>query len=201
MGRGFGLHRGALWLATTWLAAGGAAAQLAPAGPEPGGSGRVGSGGLGLNPARVQVPIGCGASLLPCRDPEAALAATTDARTLRWSVELGTLQLGLAPDTLPGGVRQGLNLSLVGRKPLFGSSFSVFGRLGTTYGVPDASGRAALAGPLGETGYGLSFGAGLSMSVTPRLSATFSWDNHDLRLGSGNRDSVRNTSLGLQYRY
>jgi hypothetical protein len=55
---------------------------------------------------------------------------------------------------------------------------------------------------MGDPNYGLSFGAGLSMSVTPRLSASFGFDSHDLRLGlTGPRDPVRSTSLGLQYRY
>jgi hypothetical protein len=53
-----------------------------------------------------------------------------------------------------------------------------------------------------ESGYGMSFGAGVSMDVTPRLSASFGFDNRDLRLGNtGARDPVRSTSLGLQYRY
>jgi hypothetical protein len=40
------------------------------------------------------------------------------------------------------------------------------------------------------------------MEVTPRLSATLGWDSYDLRLGGGiPRDTLRSTSLGLQYRY
>ena len=34
-----------------------------------------------------------------------------------------------------------------------------------------------------------------------KLPSTLGWDSHELRLGGGPRDSVRNTSLGLQYRY
>lgn len=157
---------------------------------------------LGLQPRSVQVSVGCGASLLPCRSDEDALAARRNPGGLRWSVELGLLDLGPAQRTGAAGVRQGLNLSLVGRRPLFGSSFSVYGKLGTTYGYPDGSGSALPASLAAtDSGYGVSFGAGLSMTMTPRLSATLGWDTHELRLGSGNRDSLRATSLGLQYRY
>ena len=158
---------------------------------------------LGLDPAKVQFSIGCGASLLPCRDtttPSLASSALPD--SLRWSVELDALGgTSLASRAAPG-TRQGLNLSLVGRKPLFGSSFSVYGKLGTTYAAGDPALAAVTGTTPAEGGYGMSFGAGLSMTVTPRLSASFGFDSHELRLGSGGpRDPVRATSLGLQYRY
>jgi hypothetical protein len=157
-------------------------------------------GGLGLQPSRVQYGIGCGASLLPCASEEASFAAARDPAPLRWSVELATVPLaGSSRTALPSSARQGLNLSLVGRKPVFGSSFSVYGRLGATYATPDTGpGSLTLAG--GDSG-GMSFGAGVSVDLSPRLSATFGWDSYDLRLGPGPRENLRATSLGLQYRY
>lgn len=158
---------------------------------------------LGLDPAKVQFNIGCGASLLPCKDTTApSFTGSALPDSLRWSVEVDTLgSTSLASRTAPGP-RQGLNLSLVGRKPLFGSSFSVYGKLGTTYAAGDAVLAAATGTTAAEGGYGMSYGAGLSMTVTPRLSASFGFDSHELRLGSGGpRDPVRATSLGLQYRY
>jgi len=155
---------------------------------------------LGINPAKTQVAIGCGASLLPCR-PGSSFAAGTPPGNLRWSVELGTLNLASARSTF--GSRQGLNLSLVGRQPvsLFGSNFSVYGKLGTTYGMTESAGAApALAAPY-EAGTGLSFGAGLSMDLTPRLSATVGFDSYETRFGGPTRDLVRSTNLGLQFKY
>ncbi|HYF19269.1 MAG TPA: hypothetical protein VEA40_15490 [Ramlibacter sp.] len=156
---------------------------------------------LGLQPGKLQMAIGCGASLLPCRDPSAARLAAASGG-LRWNVEVSTLRLApplQAASSLPAA-RQGLNLSLVGSRPVFGSSFSLYGRLGTTYGMSE-SGGAAGASLAPDGGYGLSFGAGISYSLTPQLSATIGWDSHDLRQGSGGRDALRATSLGLQYRY
>jgi hypothetical protein len=181
-------------------AAGAALAQAGPWSAELAPSGQPRST-LGMQPGKVQVSVGCGASLLPCRTEEAALAARTDPSSLRWSVEMAPVNLGPTPRAALPGTRQGLNLSLVGKRPLFGSSFAVYGKLGTTYGYTESGGAPTTALAPGDSGYGPSFGAGVSMDFTPRLSATLGWDSHDLRLGSGQRDPVRATSLGLQYRY
>lgn len=154
--------------------------------------------GQGLQPARVEYQIGCGASLLRC-EPGRTPAMAAAVSPLNWNLELSQLNLGRADRFSVGPMRQGLNLSLVGRRPIFGSSFSVYGKLGATYGYTDpAAALAPVGGP--DQGYGMSFGAGLSMDLTPRLSATLGFDSHDLRLSTG-RDGYRSTSLGLQYRY
>jgi OmpA-OmpF porin, OOP family len=91
-----------------------------------------------------------------------------------------------------------MNLSLVGNAPL-GTSWRLFGKLGTT-GRPETSILGAGVAPGTEPGFGLSYGAGLSFAVTPRLSATLEWDSNDFRFPGAGRE-VRSTSLGLQYRY
>lgn len=156
------------------------------------------AGGLGLQPAAVEVSVGCGASLLPCSDDAQRLAAR-EPGGLRWSVELAPVQLSPgARAAALGTPRQGLNLSLLGRKPIFGSSFSIYGRLGATYSAAET---LAASSPPGEGGHGLSFGAGVSYDFSPRLSATFGVDSYDLRGGTGPRENLRSTSLGLRYRY
>lgn len=111
------------------------------------------------------------------------------------------LAVEMAPVDLPrfthlgSGVRaQGLNLSLVGRAPLF-NGIGLYGRLGSTYGYADNTPGVSLAGP--DSSPSLSYGAGVSMDVSRRLTATLGWDSHDLRFTGG----LRATSLGLQYRY
>lgn len=155
---------------------------------------------LGLNPAKVRFSVTCGSSILPCRDDAAALAATSAGSPLRWSVELERLPSGTASRFTPTASLSGLNLSLVGSRTLFGSGLSVYGKLGATYGLVDPVGSLVPA-PAAEAAYGMSFGAGLSLDVTPRLSATLGWDSQEMRLGTGPRDAVRSTSLGLQFRY
>jgi OOP family OmpA-OmpF porin len=157
---------------------------------------------LGLDPEKVQLRIGCGASLLPCRTEAQALAAQSRPDAMRWSLEVGAPGEGLASSRGFPHFRQGVDMSLVGSKPLFGSSFSVYGKLGTTYSYFDPAVAVGYGPGPSDSGYGLAFGAGLSMTVTPRLSASFGLDSRDLRLGNtGVRDPVRSTSLGLQYRY
>jgi len=180
----------------------GAGAVVAQAAEGPAVEWRTSGSRLGFDPDKVQLSIGCGASLLPCRNQAQALAASKVPDALRWSVELGAPSEALAATRGFSPGRQGLDLSLVGRKPLFGSSFSVYGKLGTTYSYFDPATAVGLGPGAVDAGYGLSFGAGLRMDMTPRLSASFGFDNRDLRLGNtGARDQVRSTSLGLQYRY
>lgn len=114
-----------------------------------------------------------------------------------WGVELGYVDKARL---FPGEARtQGMNLSLVGKAPL-GESFGVFGKLGTNYGRADASVPGFGQG-FGESSFGFAYGAGMSYSFTPRLSATLEWDSNDLRFMGAARDPVRSTSLGLRYRY
>lgn len=153
---------------------------------------------LGIDPGKAQIALGCGSSIAPCNGVPSYAAA---AGNLRWSVEIGTLNLANARSAFVN--RQGLNLSLVGRRSvsLFGSNLSFYGKLGTTYGMAEAASIAPAPATPYDAGTGLSFGAGVSMEVTPRLSATLGWDSYETRFGGPARDLVRATSLGLQYRY
>jgi OOP family OmpA-OmpF porin len=154
--------------------------------------------GTGLRPAPGQrsMALGCGASLLPCSE-RTALSSLQQPRSLRWSVELSPVNIPAATRAAWANGRQGLSLSVMGRQPLFGSGFSLYGRLGTA--ASSSFGDTATMGGPGETSYGVAFGAGVSMDFTQRLSATFGIDSYDLR-AAGN-GPVRSTSLGLQYRY
>ena len=71
-------------LACAWGASA-APAQASPWSAELVPSGRP-TAGLGLQPGKVQVSVGCGASLLPCSSDEALLAAQAHPRGLRWSL-------------------------------------------------------------------------------------------------------------------
>jgi OOP family OmpA-OmpF porin len=111
-------------------------------------------------------------------------------------LELGYMDLGRVE--AGAGLRvQALNLSLVGRAQL-GESLGIYGRVGTNYGRTDTT--ALHAAPT-ESGFGLSYGAGLSWSFSPRGSATLGWDSQALQVPGMGRDTVRSTNLGLQWRY
>jgi hypothetical protein len=154
---------------------------------------------LGLHLSRSQPGLPCGATALICETATPATQLQAGAMVGRfWGVELGYMESGriIARE----GRTQGLNFSLVGKAPL-GQSVGVFGKLGTTYGRSDTSVLGAGPSPVTEPGFGLSYGAGLSLTLTPRLSATLEWDSNDYRFSGGGREPVRSTNLGLQYRY
>jgi opacity protein-like surface antigen len=161
-----------------------------------------GRSSLGLNIGTSRVGSACGAAALICDNPERL--ARFYANTMigdRWGVEVGYVDLGRVA-AAGGETRgaQGLNLSLVGKTPVW-QSLGVFGKLGTTYARTETSALGPGAAYGSDQGFGLSYGAGVSFAFTPRLSATLAWESTDFRVGGGNRDPLRSTSLGLRYRY
>lgn len=162
-----------------------------------------GHGYLGLNLGRSRYGVDCGGAAFICDRTDSAVRVSAGAMLGNfWGVELGYLDLGSISRAGGSTRARGLNLSLVGKAPLV-RSFSVFGKVGATYGRTETTTmgvNAAIAAGT-ESGLGLSYGAGVSYDFTPRLSATLEWDSNDFRFAGGGRDPVRSTSLGLQYRY
>jgi OmpA-OmpF porin, OOP family len=161
-----------------------------------------GRGYLGLSVGRSRYGVACGGTAFVCDNTDQSVKLTAGAMGGNyWGVELGYLDLGRIARAGGRTRAQGLNLSLVGKAPVW-QSLSVFGKVGATYGRTETSsslGSAIAAGS--ERGLGLSYGAGLSYEFTPKLAATLEWESNDFRFAGGARDPVRSTSLGLQYRY
>jgi OmpA-OmpF porin, OOP family len=153
---------------------------------------------LGLNVGKSRYNVPCGSTSLLCDDtaPSAEFYAGRMIGNF-WGVELAYLDAGRVQR--PGGdlKAQGLNLSLVGRAPL-GHAIGLFGKVGTTYGRTE---NPALTGVATDQGFGISYGGGVSLDFTPRLSATFELESSDFRFAGSGRDPVRSASLGLRYRY
>jgi OmpA-OmpF porin, OOP family len=156
---------------------------------------------LGLNIGSSRIAAGCGTTALICDNPDRA--ARFYANTMignHWGVEVGYLDLGRIAAAGGQARAQGLNLSVLGRAPVW-QSLGVFGKFGTTYGRTESSVLGAGAALGSDQGFGLSYSAGVSFAFTPRLSATLEWESTDFRFAGSGRDPVRSTSLGLQYRY
>jgi len=151
---------------------------------------------VGFNMARTEYRLPCTITVLHCQSSDVAPQYSRN-----WSLELGLQDLGRAQlQPWSTGRAQALNFSLLGKRSVFGfDKLNVYGKVGTTYGFTEPSGANALAS--GDSAVGLTYGAGLSMTFTPRLSATLAWDAHDFRFSSGGLRDVRATSIGLQYRY
>ncbi len=157
---------------------------------------------VGLSLGQSSYRIGCGGGAFACDDSDRSVHAyLRSMHSERWGAELGLVDMGRM-DRGGGSTRaQGINLSLVGNAPM-GHGFNLYGKLGTTYGRTRVSSDAASPVVGGrESGFGLAYGAGVSYDFTPRLSAVLAWDSHDFNFPGGEREPVRATSLGLQYRY
>ena len=191
-----------LSLSATAQASGAGSGPLVPDGASNPWLSAGGRGYLGLNIGRSEYRLHCGFAALSCDDRDNAINLTAGAMGGSfWSTEIGYINMGRAT-RFGGEVKaHGLNLSVVGRTPRVWS-FGLFGKVGAIYGLTETSSApgSGLA-PGSENGFGLSYGAGVSVDFTPKLSATLGWDSYDVRFGGGNRDPVRATTLGLQYRY
>ncbi|TWO72313.1 porin family protein [Caenimonas sedimenti] len=146
-------------------------------------------GYLGLQLKRSDFRIPCGSVAFPC-DAGSTFPLYSGALLARpVGVELGALQLR-------DGRLNGTTVGVVGRARM-APEFGVYGRLGTTFVRAPTSVLGAGVDP----GAGVSYGVGLSWDFSPSASAILGWDSYDLRFASGERDTVRSTSLGLQWRY
>ena len=156
--------------------------------------------GLSLGGSRYSAP--CGAASFSCDSTDTSVQISTGNMVGNfWGVELGYLDMGRINRGGGSTKARGLNLSLVGKAPVW-QSVGVFGKLGATYGRTETSAATGSGLSSGsERGFGLSYGAGVSYDFTPRLSATLGWDSHDFHFAGSGRDPVRSTSLGLQYKY
>ena len=189
--------------AAAWLLPAASQAQGVDSGSRASGSSSL----IGAWPARGYLGLSLGHSRneLSCRLPDLGCENAPVAAHLyggymlsrHVALEVGYLDLARLQRELGPARPQGLNLSLVGRARV-GPSLGLFGHLGTTYGRADA-GTAAL--PATEAGFGLSYGAGVSWSFSPRGSATLGWDSQELRLPGTGRDTMHSARLGLQWRY
>ena len=161
-----------------------------------------GRGYIGLSLGRSRYSAPCGATSFSCDSTDHSVQISAGNMYGNfWGVELGYLDMGRIARAGGTTRAQGINLSLVGKGPVW-QSLNVFGKLGTTYGRTETSAAPGSGIATGsERGFGLSYGAGVSYDFTPRLSATLGWESHDFRFAGGGRDPVRSTSLGLQYKY
>ena len=160
------------------------------------------SGYMGLNAGRSDFGNSCGALALRCDDGDTSGHLYLGGYFNPYlGAEIGYLHLG---DVQRAGGRtnaHGLNLSLVGRAPL-SQRFSLYGKLGTTYGrtrVNAAAGSGVVSGR--ESGWGPAYALGASYDITNNWSAVLEWNRQRFDFAGGSRDWVRTTSVGVRYHF
>ena len=119
-----------------------------------------------------------------------------------FGVELGYTNFGTI-DRNGGQTKvDGINLSLIGRAPL-GDSFSLLGKVGTTYSRSDVTASVLSGAATGtERGFDWSYGIGGEWAFHPRWSAVLAYDEAYVKYpGGGSNQRVSDTLLSLRYRY
>lgn len=158
-------------------------------------------GYVGVSAGQSKYDLRSGTGGFPTDDSDQAVKIYTGGYFHpNFGVELGYLNAGRA-DRIGGTSRaQGLNLSLVARAPLT-EQFDVFGKLGTTYSRTRTSGFSGFDVATGsESGFGLSYGAGVRWAFNESWAAVLEWERHKVRFADG-KSNVDLTTLGVQYRY
>ena len=157
---------------------------------------------IGLNAGQSNFRQGCGTGLFSCGDKDDAFTIYGGSMfNSNFGAELAYIDMGNIDRGGGSTEARGINLSLVGRVPL-SQTFSVFGKVGTTYGSTKISSRAGGGVTAGdEDGFGLSLGAGISFDFTPNWSAVLQWDRHNFEFAGSGREPVHATTIGVKYRF
>jgi OOP family OmpA-OmpF porin len=115
--------------------------------------------------------------------------------------EIGYTDLGSVKRAGGRTEAYGVNLSLVGRVPL-SQNFSIYGKLGGTYGrtrVSTAAGTGIANGR--DSSWGPAYAVGLSWDIDRNWSALLEFDDTRFQFAGNTHDNVRATSLGLKYSF
>jgi OOP family OmpA-OmpF porin len=156
-------------------------------------------GYAGLNLGRSDYNIGCAGTSCD-NNGNTAKVYLGGKFNNNFGLELGYVNMGTG-NFAGGDVKaQGLNVSLVGGVPV-GSSSSIFGKIGTTAGRTRVSGTIPTAATGSEDGWGMSYGVGALIGISPNWGVRLDADRYrfDFRgIGDKNVDTL---TVGLQYNF
>jgi OOP family OmpA-OmpF porin len=157
-------------------------------------------GYLGINLGRSDFDVSCSGGFRCDRTDWGGKISLGGMATPNFGVEVGYVNVGEADRDGGSTEAQGINISAVGVLPL-STSFSLVGRLGTTYGWTDTSASSQSGADTGSAhGFGLSYGAGLLLDLSRDWAAVLEWDRYRFRF-EGGRDDVDLYSIGLKYKF
>lgn len=160
-------------------------------------------GHAGLSVGRSTIDNACIAGF-PCDDKDQAFRLYAGGRfNNAVGLEAGVLNMGKFDR---GGGRTdgwGIDLALVAGVPI-GANSAIFGKVGTIYARTEAEGvPAAVAAGLRtgkERGFGLRYGIGGQIGLTPQWALRADWDRFDMPMPGGKED-IDMAMLGVQYTF
>ena len=157
------------------------------------------NGYVGISGGQVNYDLNC-VSGYSCDDTTTGFKLFTGGKL--WNVvglELSYLELGKG-HRAGGDIRaRGIDLSLIGNLPI-NQGFSVFGKVGSTYGWTRTSASAPGISSGKERGFGLSYGAGLNYDFASNWGVRAEWERHRFDFVGANKDTDL-FSVGVTYRF
>ena len=157
------------------------------------------NGYVGISGGQVTYDLNCVPGF-SCDDTGTGLKLYTGGKL--WNViglELSYLEFGKV-DNAGGSTRaRGIDLSLLGNLPL-GEHFSLFGKVGSTYGQTRTSTSAPGASSGKKRGFGLSYGGGVNYDFSSNWGVRAEWERHRLDFVGSHKD-VDFISVGVNYRF
>ena len=114
-------------------------------------------------------------------------------------LELSVLEMGKAVRAGGNTWARGLNLSVIGNLPI-GDRFSVFGRVGGTYGrtKTESNTRSLQSGK--DRGVGLAYGVGINFNLSTNLGLRGEWERHRFEFVNA-KDDVDLYTIGFNYKF
>ncbi len=160
------------------------------------------NGYMGLNLGRSNFGTSCGTLALRCDNSDTSGHIYLGGYFNPYlGAEIGYINLGDIQRAGGSTEADGVNLSLVARAPL-SPTFSLYGKLGATYGrtrVSAAAGSGVASGR--EHDWGGAYALGASYDFSSNWSAVLEVNRTRLNFAGNDREWVRSTSIGLQYRF
>jgi OOP family OmpA-OmpF porin len=156
-------------------------------------------GYAGINAGRSNYNAGCGGTSCDV-DANAGKFYFGGKFNNNVGMEVGYVNMGKA-DFAGGHLEaHGLNISLVAGVPI-GTNSSVFGKIGTTAGRTKVSGTIPAVQTGTDDGWGLSYGIGGQIGLTPQWALRLDADRYRYRFIGIGREDVDTLTVGLQYTF
>ena len=160
------------------------------------------NGYMGLNLGRSNFGTSCGNLALRCdnRDTYGHIYLGGYFNPY-FGAEIGYVNLGDIRRAGGSTEADGVNVSLVAKAPL-APNFSLYGKLGATYGrtrVSAAAGSGIASGR--EKDWGGAYAVGASYDFSSNWAAVLEFNRTRFNFAGNDREWVRSTSIGLQYRF
>jgi OOP family OmpA-OmpF porin len=157
---------------------------------------------IGLNVGQSDYSLGNGIGVFNSSQGDRAFGINAGSYfNSNLGIELGYTDFGSINRAGGSTKANGINLSLIGKLPL-NESFNLLGKIGTTWGSTNVAASPLSGVATGDSSdFGLSYGVGAELVMTPQWSALLKYDSHNLKFAGDISERIGSTTLGLRYRF